>query len=136
MMDFISLTFFSRSENIKIARSVIQNFLAQKGIKEQDIFDTELAVNEAIANVIEHTYKFQRDKTIIMTLKWLEPNILEVYLRDFGEKVDPTKVKPRKLEEIRPGGLGVYIIKKIFNKMEFKDVENGNLLYLLKKYEI
>ncbi|WP_083638877.1 ATP-binding protein [Thermosipho sp. 1063] len=135
-MDFISLTFFSRSENIKIARSVIQNFLAQKGIKEQDIFDTELAVNEAIANVIEHTYKFQRDKTIIMTLKWLEPNILEVYLRDFGEKVDPTKVKPRKLEEIRPGGLGVYIIKKIFNKMEFKDVENGNLLYLLKKYEI
>ncbi|ONN26670.1 anti-sigma regulatory factor [Thermosipho affectus] len=136
MMDFISLTFFSRSENIKIARSVIQNFLAQKGIKEQDIFDTELAVNEAIANVIEHTYKFQRDKTIIMTLKWLEPNILEVYLRDFGEKVDPAKVKPRKLEEIRPGGLGVYIIKKIFNKMEFKDVENGNLLYLLKKYEI
>ncbi|WP_084758785.1 ATP-binding protein [Thermosipho affectus] len=135
-MDFISLTFFSRSENIKIARSVIQNFLAQKGIKEQDIFDTELAVNEAIANVIEHTYKFQRDKTIIMTLKWLEPNILEVYLRDFGEKVDPAKVKPRKLEEIRPGGLGVYIIKKIFNKMEFKDVENGNLLYLLKKYEI
>ncbi|OOC42066.1 anti-sigma regulatory factor [Thermosipho sp. 1074] len=136
MMDFISLTFFSRSENIKIARSVIQNFLAQKGIKEQDIFDTELAVNEAIANVIEHTYKFQRDKTIIMTLKWLEPNILEVYLRDFGEKVDPAKVKPRKLEEIRPGGLGVYIIKKIFNKMEFKDVENGNLLYLLKEYEI
>ncbi|MBT1247528.1 MULTISPECIES: ATP-binding protein [unclassified Thermosipho (in: thermotogales)] len=135
-MDFISLTFFSRSENIKIARSVIQNFLAQKGIKEQDIFDTELAVNEAIANVIEHTYKFQRDKTIIMTLKWLEPNILEVYLRDFGEKVDPAKVKPRKLEEIRPGGLGVYIIKKIFNKMEFKDVENGNLLYLLKEYEI
>ncbi|ABR31162.1 anti-sigma regulatory factor [Thermosipho melanesiensis] len=135
-MDFISLTFLSKSENIKIARSIIQNFLSQKNLNEQDIFDTELAVNEAIANVIEHTYNFEKDKIIKMTLKWIEPNTLEVYLRDFGPKVDPSNVKPRKLEEIRPGGLGVYIIKKVFNVMEFRNVENGNLLFLSKEYEI
>ncbi|HCF37595.1 MAG TPA: ATP-binding protein, partial [Thermosipho africanus] len=45
-MDIISITFLSKSENIKIARSVVQKFLSQKAVNEQDIFDTELAVNE------------------------------------------------------------------------------------------
>ncbi|RDI92140.1 serine phosphatase RsbU [Thermosipho africanus Ob7] len=135
-MDIISITFLSKSENIKIARSVVQKFLSQKAVNEQDIFDTELAVNEAIANIIEHTYKFEKDKIIKMTLKWTEPNVLEIYLRDFGPKVDPSKVKPRPLEEIRPGGLGIYIIQKIFDVMEFKDVSCGNLLLLKKEYNI
>lgn len=136
MEDIISLIFYSKSENIKIARSVIRAFLSQKSINEQDIFDTELAINEAIANIIEHTYKFDKNKIIKMTLRWIKPNKIDIYLRDFGPKVDPSKVKPRPLDEIRPGGLGVHIIRKIFDKMEFKDVNCGNLLILEKEYKL
>jgi len=102
---------------------------------DKDIFDTELAVSEALANIIQHTYK-GAPKYIVMTAVWVEPDTLEVLLRDFGPKVDVTKVKSRNLDDVRPGGLGVYIIKKIFDIMEFKDVQGGNLLYLRKSFLI
>ncbi len=136
MKDCITLSFKAKKENVRIVRAVVRNFLVLKGVYEQDIFDSELAIDEAVANIIEHTYNYDESKVIIMTLVW-ENNEMEVILRDFGEKVDPGKVKPRDLNDIREGGLGVYIIKKIFDVMEWKNIEGpGNLLYLRKKYQI
>jgi len=136
-MEVITISFPARSENIRLARAVVKNFLLLKKVFEEDIFDTELALDEAVSNIIVHTYKNDENKYIIMTLVWKkELNELEILLRDFGPKVDPSKVKPRPLEEIKPGGLGVYIIQKIFDVMKFKDVDIGNLLILKKKYKI
>jgi len=136
-MEVISISFPAKAENIRIARAVVRNFLLLKKVFEEDIFDTELALDEAVSNIIVHTYKKDESKYIIMTLMWKdEMKELEILLRDFGPKVDPSKIKPRPLEEVKPGGLGVYIIQKIFDVMKFKDVEMGNLLILKKKYQV
>ncbi len=133
MNQTVTTSFSGLTENIKLARVVIHTFLTFRGVFDKDIFDTELAINEAIANIIQHTYKGD-PKYIVMTLNWIEPNELEVLLRDFGPKVDPSKIKSRELDDIRPGGLGVYIIKRIFDVMEFKNVAEGNLLYLKRAF--
>jgi len=136
-MEIISLSFPAKAENIRIARTVVRNFLLLKKVFEEDIFDTELALDEAVSNIIVHTYKRDESKYIVMTLTWKDDkNELEILLRDFGPKVDPSKIKPRPLEEVKPGGLGVYIIQKIFDVMKFKDVDVGNLLILKKKYQV
>ncbi len=127
------LTFDGYIENIKVARAVVHTFLLLRGVYEKDIFDTELGLNEAIANIIQHTYKGEPGK-IEMHLNWKDPNKLSIILRDYGPKVDPTKIKPRDLEDIRPGGLGVYLIRNIFEKMEFEDIELGNKLVLEKRF--
>jgi len=131
----VTISFSALTENIKLARVVIHTFLSFRNVFDKDIFDTELAINEAIANIIQHTYKGE-PKYIIMTMNWMEPDTLEVLLRDFGPKVDPSKIKSRDLNDIRPGGLGVYIIQRIFEVMEFRDVEEGNLLYLKRSFLI
>ena len=137
MKDMITLSFLSKRANVRIVRAVVRNFLLIKGVFEQDIFDTELALDEAVANVIEHTYKEKEDQAIILTLIWDENKILEVLIRDFGEKVDPSKIKSRPLEELREGGLGVYIIRKVFDVMEWKEIPSkGNLLYLKRSFNI
>ncbi len=136
MKETITLSFAARKENVRIVRAIVRNFLLLRGAFEQDIFDTELALDEAVANIIEHTYKCDPSKYIIMTLIWND-GALEVLLRDFGEKVNPSRVKPRPLDEIREGGLGVYIIKKVFEIVEWKEeVTNGNLLYMRRNYKI
>ena len=135
MREILTVSFHAKKENVRIIRAVARNFLLLRGVFEQDIFDTELALDEAVANVIEHTYKYDETKIIVVTFVW-EDGILDVLIRDFGPKVDPSKIKPRALDEIREGGLGVYIIQKIFDVMEWKDVEMGNLLHLQKKYEL
>jgi len=131
----VTISFSGLTENVKLARVVLHTFLSFRGVFDKDIFDTELAVSEALANIIQHTYRGE-PKCITMTINWIDPDILEVLLRDFGPKVDVSKVKPRKLDDIRPGGLGVYIIKKIFDVMEFRDVKGGNLLYLRRSFLI
>ena len=136
LREVLTMSFHSKKENVRIVRAVVRNFLLLRGVFEQDIFDTELALDEAVANVIEHTYKYDESKIIILTLIW-EDGQLEVLIRDFGPKVDPSKIKPRPLDEIREGGLGVYIIQKIFDEMRWKEINApGNLLYLRKTYEI
>jgi len=131
----VTISFSALTENIKLARVIIHTFLTFRGVFDKDIFDTELAINEAVANIIQHTYKGE-PKYVVMTLHWIEPNEMEVLLRDFGPKVDPSKIKSRELDDIRPGGLGVYIIKRIFDVMEFRDVAEGNLLYLKRSFII
>lgn len=133
MNQTITISFPGLVENIKLARSVLHVFLTFRGVFDKDIFDTELAINEAIANIIQHTYKGEPNY-IVMTINWIDPNIIEILLKDFGPKVDPSKIKSRDLDDVRPGGLGVYIIKHIFDIMEFRDVAEGNVLYLRKEY--
>ncbi|MEJ5257094.1 MAG: ATP-binding protein [Fervidobacterium sp.] len=135
MNQTVTISFSGLTENIKLARVVIHTFLSFRNVFDKDIFDTELAINEAIANIIQHTYNGD-PKYIIMTLNWIEPNTLEVILRDFGPKVDPSKIRSRDLNDIRPGGLGVYIIQRIFEVMEFRNVKEGNLLYLKRSFLI
>ncbi|RKX48778.1 MAG: ATP-binding protein, partial [Thermotoga sp.] len=92
-MEVISLSFPAKAENIRIARTVVRNFLLLKKVFEEDIFDTELALDEAVSNIIVHTYKKDESKYIVMTLTWKDDkNELEILLRDFGPKVDPSKI--------------------------------------------
>jgi serine/threonine-protein kinase RsbW len=44
---------------------------------------------------------------------------MEIKIRDFGKKVDPRKIKSRPLNEIRPGGLGVFFIKRIMDEVVY-----------------
>ncbi len=95
-----------------------------------------LAVNEACMNVIQHGYK--GDPKGEMILEILNNNgELEFRLTDFAETVDPSKVKPRPLDEIRPGGLGTYFIQRIMDEVTFAVPESGkgNLLIMKKRFE-
>ena len=64
---------------------------------------------------------------------FLNPSF-EILIRDFGKKFDPSAVKQPKLPPDKPGGLGLYFIKKLMDKVEYRWIENpaGNEIYLAK----
>ncbi len=124
----------SKSIYIKALRLVLKEFLRVNNYDEEDeIFMFELALNEAIANVIEHTYNFEENHSINVEFSIDEERVFCISIRDFGKKVDPQKIQPRDLEDYRDGGLGVFIIQKVFGNMIWDDVTEGNLLCLYKK---
>jgi serine/threonine-protein kinase RsbW len=58
---------------------------------------------------------------------------LEIILRDFGKKADVKKIKSRKLDDVKPGGLGVHIIKKSMDIVKYDNsLKNVNQLLLVK----
>ena len=55
-------------------------------------------------------------------------------IRDQGEPVDKKKLVPRDLGEIRPGGLGVYLIRSVMDNVKYiNKIDEGNYLIMSKK---
>jgi serine/threonine-protein kinase RsbW len=128
-------TFNSRIDNIRVMRASLKTFLKLKKISDSDIFDTELAVNESLANVIEHTYKYNDEEIIILKLFWNSEERTCVFeIQDKGKPIDKSKIKSRELDDLQDHGLGIYLIQNIMDEVEFKAIKNGNILYMKKKY--
>jgi anti-sigma regulatory factor (Ser/Thr protein kinase) len=99
-----------------------------RGEREQLV----LAVNEACMNVIQHAYRETPGKVIRLRMT-REPELLRFTIEDDAPCIDPGCVKPRKLSDVRPGGLGVHFIREIMDEMHFHTCgQRGNRLELVK----
>lgn len=118
---------------LKIVRVSVANFFEITGFPADECNNAMLAVDEACSNIIKHAYHGPTAKPILITLRRVKDGV-EIVLRDYGIKVDPKAIKSRALEDVRPGGLGVHLIRSVMDKVEFdnkKRVE-GNQLTLTK----
>ena len=79
----VTLEFPSRSSNESFARTAAACFAAQLDPTLEEINDIKTAVSEAVTNSIVHGYPDRIGK-IILRLRILEENILEILVRDKG----------------------------------------------------
>jgi phosphoserine phosphatase RsbU/P len=108
-----------------LARAGVENLLRQSLV---------LAVDEACANVIRHAYGGACEARIELRLTQEGPE-LRFELRDFAPCVDPDRVKPRDLDETRPGGLGINFIDTLMDSWSLQPLPDGkgNLLMMRKR---
>jgi len=119
---------------LKIIRSGISHISKICGFSNEESNAVTIAVDEAASNIIKHTYNGAKNELIVVNFRILEDR-LEVVLRDFGEKVDPETIKSRDLNEIRPGGLGVHLIKSTMDVVNYDNsFEVGNQLTMVKYF--
>ena len=81
-----------------------------------------LAVDEACTNIIKHAYEYAADKEIEISI--LQNNrSFEIRIYDNGRTFDPSTLRPPDLKEhighLRRGGLGVYLMKRLMDKVEY-----------------
>jgi anti-sigma regulatory factor (Ser/Thr protein kinase) len=129
---FATLTFPSNPYFLQIARDVISQMSKLAGLSDKKVRLVTLAVDEACANIIRHTYKNELHHKIEMGCQITEHSI-EFALRDFGETTDFSKVKHRELNDVRPGGLGTFFMKNIMDEIKYENlVPSGNVVRLVK----
>jgi anti-sigma regulatory factor (Ser/Thr protein kinase) len=91
-----------------------------------------LATTEAVANVIRHVYGNETTERIDLDLK-ATPDRLQLDITDYGRFVDPKTIASRPLGDVRPGGLGVHLIKSTMDVVEYrKNAHGGTTLTLAK----
>lgn len=131
-MNKIKIQLPSDPKFLKIIRSSIAHISEVCGFSEDDCNAVTIAVDEAAANIIKHTYNGNTDQEIIAEFEILEDK-LEVVLRDFGKKIDPKMIKSRNLDDVRPGGLGVHLIKTTMDEVVYDNSQKvGNKLTMIK----
>lgn len=131
-MNEIEIKLPSNPQFLKIIRSGISHISKICGFSTDEANAVTIAVDEAASNIIKHTYNGRENELIVVNFRILEDR-LEVILRDFGEKVDPKTIKSRDLNEVRPGGLGVHLIKTTMDVVSYdSSFEDGNQLTMVK----
>ena len=120
--------------NLKIIRKMIADFLKGHELNHNKIKEIELGVDEAITNIIRHSYKVESKENIIAIKLELIDNKVIIHLYDNGTPINEEKIKPRELDDIKPGGLGTYFINKIMDEVKWSKSDKWiNHLTLVKK---
>lgn len=118
------------------AREMVASVARRLGFNEVSCAQIALAVDEALCNVIRHGYGGDEGRPIWLSL-WpmggeAEPG-LRIVIEDEARQVEPEAMKGRELEDIRPGGLGVHIIREVMDEVSYeKRVPRGMRLTLAK----
>ncbi len=128
------LRFEARADQLQQVRNVVRAATELKGVTPEVVDLFVLAVDEACANVIKHGYGQDYRGDIILEILYSQGELI-FRLTDFAEPVDKGAIQPRDLDDIRPGGLGVHLIREIMDDFEYLDAPDGvgNILEMRKR---
>lgn len=101
----------SNPKYLRAVRSMLDEITYEMGFPAKARSEVIHAVDEACTNVIKHGYGGNFDKKIVLVLQE-RADRLEVTIKDFGRKVHPARIRSRELHDVKPGGLGVYFIRR------------------------
>ena len=131
-----SKDFVVDSSNLKEVRTFSRKVFEKINLPQEQKDELVLAIAEAAQNIVKHAYKGIEETTDTMQIKIsLKDGDLEIGFFDKGKPVVPENIQHRKLDDIKPGGLGTFFIKQIMDGAVFKKDQKGwiNHLILTKK---
>ena len=123
-------------------RDLVSAVARRLGFGDLGCSQIALAVDEALCNIIRHGYDSAGDRPIWISL-WPEAmgesgvaRGMTLLIEDEAKQIDPTQIKGRELDDIRPGGLGVHIIREVMDEVEFKKRDGAGMsLRLVKRID-
>lgn len=112
----------------------LRTFLAEHGIEERHAWDLDVVAEELFSNMVK--YGAGRD-AIALGLHWAAPT-LTLQLRDFdAEAFDPNRapeVDPnRPILERRAGGLGIHLVRRIADHIDYRRDDRTNTITVTKR---
>lgn len=103
------------------AREMVSSVAGRLGFGDTACGQIALAVDEALCNVIRHGYEGQGGRPIWIELWPIESGEgLRIVIEDEAKQIDPDAVRGRDLDDIKPGGLGVHIMREIMDSVVFE----------------
>jgi anti-sigma regulatory factor (Ser/Thr protein kinase) len=128
----IRISMTSDARYLEALRTVIREATGLAGLTEDDLSDVQLAVTEGCANVIRHCYHGCPDERIDVVLTFADERF-EVRIDDYGKFVDPRHIKGRDLDDLKPGGLGVHLMRRAMDEVIYEKNGWGGTTLILRK---
>ncbi len=137
----IKLHLQSNPEALCLVRATLERATELLHFQPQDSRAIVRSVDEALANVMRHSYQGEKGLPIEITCWKLiaergttdaPVDGIEILLEDSGVAPDPDKLQGRDLAEIRPGGLGLHFMRQSMDRVEFGRENGKNQLRMVK----
>jgi serine/threonine-protein kinase RsbW len=118
-------------------RSFLQRSLKAYGFSEVDRHQVTLAVEEVCTNLIIHSHASNPKEVIYLEVKELEKK-LAIEITDKGDAFNLLEYEvpdlQKVIEEKRKGGIGILLVKKIMDEIEFESKNGKNTCRLIKNF--
>ena len=119
------------SSSLKQIRNFARDVLAKDNMFNTTKDDVVLALAEAAQNVVKHAYNGKPTGDTMRVEISFKDNQLIIEIYDKGKPVIPENIKPRKIDDIKPGGLGTFFIQQIMDAVVFKEGEKPWINHLV-----
>ncbi|MGA9117626.1 MAG: ATP-binding protein [Bacteroidota bacterium] len=127
----------SRTERLMEVREFVSSAARAFGFSEDEAGKIALAADEACTNIIKHAYAFDPAQKIAITIQD-GPEAFEILISDSGRYFDPDAIPAPDMKEYlshyRRGGLGVYLMRALMDRVEYTIVPGQRNQVRLVKY--
>ena len=119
-------------------REFIAGMATEAGIGQHEIDNIELAVDEACTNIIEHGYTADDPKKELTVRLEIDSSKIVLTVIDHAEPFNMLLYEPRDVSQLRDegrdGGLGIRLIKRIMDDIDYRTIDGQNELIMTKYF--
>jgi serine/threonine-protein kinase RsbW len=124
-----------RSELAELARVVpwVEALAGRYTIPKNTTFAINLCLEESISNVVRHGYKSNPGQTIVVDFRTSAGELIFI-IEDKAPHFQPADMgipMPQSLETMTPGGLGIPLMRRFADRVEWEPLSDGNRLTLV-----
>ena len=132
-----SVQFSAKFEFLDEIREFVGDIARAGGFDTKDVYNIQLAADEAASNVIEHAYEGVSNGLLELSCG-VKGNIITIILVDHGESFDPSEIPmpdlKADLSERKIGGLGIFLMRKLMDEVHYETrPNNSNVLTMTKR---
>jgi serine/threonine-protein kinase RsbW len=137
----LTLAVYSKRRWLSVVRGAVERLTETLGFPALQCRSITRAVDEALTNILRHSYGNRLGQPIALYFRSAKrrqhgeiESGLEILLCDRGRAIALNALRGRPLEQIRPGGLGLHLIRQAMDTVEFTRKGLTNQLLLVKYF--
>lgn len=132
-----TVQFAAKFELLDEIREHVGNIARQGGFNDKDVYNIQLATDEAASNIIEHAYENKSDGILELSCG-IQGDTIRIILTDHGESFDPSEIPLPDLQadlaDRKIGGLGIFLMRKLMDEVHYESkADKSNTLTMIKR---
>jgi serine/threonine-protein kinase RsbW len=132
-----SVQFPAKFDYLDEIRDFVGEIARKGGFGSKEVYNIQLATDEAASNIIEHAYEGVSNGLLELSCG-IQGNAIIIVLVDHGEPFDPSEIPmpdlKADLSERKIGGLGIFLMRKLMDDVRYDSQpgKNSNTLTMIK----
>ena len=131
------MQFAAKFEYLDEIREFVGDIAREGGFSDKDVYNIQLATDEAASNIIEHAYENVSDGILELSCG-VKKDVITIVLIDHGESFDPSEVPlpdlKADLSDRKIGGLGIFLMRKLMDEVTYEPrPDKSNVLTMTKR---
>jgi anti-sigma regulatory factor (Ser/Thr protein kinase) len=131
------MTLTDSIEEVGRVAASIESWGSREGIPRRAVLDLQLALEEILTNVISYAFEGIEERSI--SVDWsLHDHQIELHIVDNGRPFNPLNIPDaetgKSADERRIGGLGIFLARRMMDRMKYQRENQRNILTLWKSW--